>query len=526
MSERFFNTSGPVRPAQHYALPPLQRLDEEEVWSLLQRQRYFILHAPRQTGKTSCLLALQDKLNQAGELACVYLNVEASQAAREDVDAALRSLASHLALRAQLSLGDNFLLDKQAEILVGAGKHGVLHRMLTLWAQHSPKPLVLLVDEIDSLIGDTLLAVLRQLRSGYDQRPAAFPQSVILCGVRDIQDYRIQPADGRDAITGGSAFNISAKSLRLGDFTREDIAALYHQHTNETGQRWADGVTDVVWELTQGQPWLVNALAHETTWEMRPNRDRSRLITVEDIQQAKENLITQRVTHLDQLAHKLAEPRVRRVIEPLLTGTAELSQIPNDDIAYCRDLGLLRANGSLAIANPIYQEVIPRELTYSTQAQMTQETAWYLRPDGGLDVTALLTAFQQFFREHSEHWVERFDYKEAGPQLLLQAFLQRIVNGGGRVEREYGLGRKRTDLLILWPQGGATQRVVLELKIRYGELAETIAAGLAQTWEYLDKTGAQEGHLIIFDRTGKSWGEKLYRQEREYEGQPITVWGM
>lgn len=155
----------------------------------------------------------------------------------------------------------------------------------------------------------------------------------------------------------------------------------------------------------------------------------------------------------------------------------------------------------------------------------------------------LLSAFQQFFREHSESWVERFDYHEAGPQLLIQAFLQRIVNpvlsevegGGGRIEREYGLGRKRTDLLILWPLGSGqgsgvgkpVQRAVIELKLLYRSLEATLAEGLAQTREYADRCGAEESHLIIFDRTPrKPWEEKLFRRQEMHQGRAITVWGM
>jgi hypothetical protein len=123
--------------------------------------------------------------------------------------------------------------------------------------------------------------------------------------------------------------------------------------------------------------------------------------------------------------------------------------------------------------------------------------------------------------------VERFEYKEAGPHLLLQAFLQRIVNSGGRVEREYGLGRKRTDLLVIWPYPGGVQKVVIELKILYGSLEKTLAEGLEQTWAYLDRSGAEEGHLVIFDREpGKSWEEKIFRREEAYRGRGITVWGM
>jgi len=158
---------------------------------------------------------------------------------------------------------------------------------------------------------------------------------------------------------------------------------------------------------------------------------------------------------------------------------------------------------------------------------IAQETAWYVGDDGRLDMCALLTAFQEFFREHSEHWVERFDYKEAGPQLLMQAFLQRIMNSGGRIEREYGLGRMRTDLLVLWPYASGTQTVVIELKLLHRSLEQTLQEGLAQTREYLSRCGAEEGHLVVFDRDpGKPWEQKLFRREDTVGDRAITVWGM
>ena len=128
--------------------------------------------------------------------------------------------------------------------------------------------------------------------------------------------------------------------------------------------------------------------------------------------------------------------------------------------------------------------------------------------------------------------------QQAGPQLLMQAFLQRIVNGGGRVEREYGLGRKRTDLLVIWPVGGAIhelpllyaeeiQKVVIELKILYKSLDKTIEEGLRQTYEYMDKCGTDEGHLVIFNRDEKvAWEEKIFERDEEYNGKRIKVWGM
>lgn len=524
---RFFNTAGPINPQDHYCLSPLVRINLDEILPLIMQKKYFVLHAPRQTGKTSCLLALMDYLNSQGQYRCVYVNVELAQAAREDVAQALRAILSQLAYQAQSVLNDEFLTTYWQDILTQSGPHAALNEVLARWAAHDPKPLVVLIDEIDSLIGDTLIAVLRQLRTGYTQRPQRFPQSVVLCGVRDVRDYRIHSSSEKAIITGGSAFNIKAESLRLGNFSRAEMDALYRQHTEEMGQVFTPDALERLWHLTQGQPWLVNALGYETCFRMKEGRDRSHAITVEQVDQAKEALILRRETHLDQLTDKLQEERVRRVIEPLLAGQDELQNVPPDDIDYVRDLGLIRLEAPLAIANPIYREVIPRQLTYGTEMMTVQESAWYVRPDGTLGMGKLLTAFQEFFREHSEHWVERFQYKEAGPQLLLQAFLHRIVNGGGRIEREYGLGRLRTDLLILWFHTGGVQKVVIELKLLRKSLEQTIVAGGEQTWEYLDRCGAGEGHLVIFDRTpGKTWEEKLFHRVEMVRGKVLEVWGV
>jgi hypothetical protein len=151
---------------------------------------------------------------------------------------------------------------------------------------------------------------------------------------------------------------------------------------------------------------------------------------------------------------------------------------------------------------------------------------WYVRADNTLDVPALMVAFQQFFRENSEHWLERFDYKEAGPQLLLQAFLQRIVNGGGRIEREYGLGRRRTDLLVIWPHPAGVQRVVFEIKATVGRpTPSALEKALEQTADYMDRCGAAEGHLVWFDRGAASWDDKIEHRVLQHGSRAIHHWG-
>ncbi len=529
---RFFNTAGPVNCQDHYCLPPLSRFNLAEILGLIEQKKYFVLHAPRQTGKTSCLLALMDRLNREGNYRALYANVEAAQGARENVGEAMRAILSELGSQAEDYLADSFLKESAREVFLQSGPFGALGEALRRWSSRSPKPIILLIDEIDALVGDTLISVLRQLRTGYPKRPALFPSTVVLCGVRDVRDYRIHSVQEKSIITGGSAFNVKAESLRLGNFAFDEVRTLYQQHTQETGQIFEPEALGKAWDLTAGQPWLVNALAYEACFRMPEGRDRSRPVTCEMISQAKENMISRRETHLDQLADKLREERVRRVIEPLLAGAAKPEQPSEDDVQYVADLGLITTEGQMRISNEIYREVIPRVLTYTTQITIAQEPAWYIQPDGRLSLSKLLEAFQQFFREHSEIWLERFDYREAGPQLLLQAFLQRIVNGGGRVEREYGLGRGRTDLLVIWPFSGGVQRAVIELKVQHGSRVRTMQEGLAQTSEYSDRCGADEAHLVVFDRTpGKPWSRKIFRKQEVYRAPDgkelaISVWGM
>ena len=533
--ERFFNTAGPIKRDLHYYIEPLQRFDLEEVLLLIRQQKYFVMHAPRQTGKTSCLLALRDYLNERGEYIAVYANVEGGQAARNDRDSVVRSTCDTLAEQFRSVLGSDIPLQIRDEARKSE-TDSMLAFYLRRLSETLPKPIVLVIDEIDALVGDSLVSVLRQIRSGYADRPNAFPQSIILCGVRDVRDYRIVLSN-QDIVTGGSAFNIKAESLRLGNLSEDEIRELYLEHTEATGQEFDAACFPMIWEATEGQPWLVNALGYEVTMKMKDNRDRSIKIIPEMIYQAQERIIYRRETHIDILIDKLKEERVRRVIGPILANDTEVddeSIIPSDDMQYVIDMGLVkRERGKpIRIANGIYRGIIPRELTWTTQESLTQQSSWYINADNSINMEKLMLDFQQFFRQNADAWIGKFDYKESGPQLLMQAFLQRVVNGGGYIDREYGLGRGRTDLLIRKPltdrYGGPIQRIVMELKIRRNSLEKTIEDGLRQTWEYMDKAGAiDEGHLVIFDRTpGKPWEEKIWHEEREYNGRKIMVWGM
>jgi hypothetical protein len=389
--------------------------------------------------------------------------------------------------------------------------------------------LVVFFDEIDAVQGQSLISVLSQLRNGFRNRPASFPASVVLCGLRDVRDYKAAAGGDPSRLGTSSPFNIKVASLRIGDFTFEQVAELYGQHTTESGQEFTAEATRRAFDYTQGQPWLVNAIAREIVEEMRVAP--SLPVTADHVDEAKERLIVARATHLDSLVARLYEPRVQRVIEPLLAGTLpEADATFNDDVSYVRDLGLV-ANRPLRVANPIYREVIVRVLGERTEEVVQSEPRSFVLPDGRLDFPRLLREFAVFWRQHGEILVQREGYHEAACQLVLMGFLHRLVNGGGYIDREYGAGRGRIDLCIRWPYTDATgnrtaQREALELKVWRPRQSDPLPEGLEQLDGYLERLGLDNGTLVIFDRrpTAPPWDKRTtFDTATTSQGRQVTL---
>ena len=439
-----FNTAGPTIPEDHYHIDPLGRLRWDEIISLIVQKRYFLLHAPRRSGKTTTLLAMMKRLNASGDFACAYVSVEGVQTARDDEEKGIDGICGAIVEAVDVCLHDETLKRWYYPMKNHLPTGSKLTTVLKEWARTTTRPTVLLLDEIESLVGDTLVALLRQIRAGYVHRPEAFVQSMVLCGIRDIRDYRI-PTPGTEIIAGGSAFNIKAESIRLPNFDYDASVALWKQHTEATGQSIETAVFALLWEDTKGQPWLLNALGDEL---IRKDPQHDGVITPERYKAARERLIRSRATHLGVLADTFEEPRVHRVISTLLEGGGDDDTLADEDLLYTYDLGLIDLHPRVAVANRIYKEVIPRDLTWSKPVMLTPEASLYKTVDNHLKMPELLAAYQQYFREHGDMWIGKFNYKEAAPQLLMQAFLRRVIDGHGRISSEYGLGRRRTDLCI------------------------------------------------------------------------------
>jgi AAA-like domain len=485
---RWFNTAGPCQEDIHYTLSPTLRLPSLE--RLIAQRNYFVIHAPRQIGKTTAMLSLAKQLTESGQYTAVMLSVEVGAPFSQDIVGAENAILG--AWRRAISIRLPQELQPLAWSSLEAG-----HRIgdaLSLWAESSPRPLVILIDEIDALQDLALISILRQLRDGYPNRPKAFPQSVGLIGLRDVRDYKVA-AGGSDRLNTSSPFNIKVRSLTMRNFNAAEVVELYNQHTEDTGQIFTTEASALAFELTQGQPWLVNALAKEIVEELVT--DESIEITAEHILTAKEILIKRQDTHLDSLAEKLRENRVKAIIEPMLAGR-ELPESSNDDRQYLVDLGLLRRDpaGGLVIANPIYREVLPRVLAQGPQDSLPIISPSWLTANGELNTDALLDAFLAFWLQHGEPLLKSASYPEIAPHLVLMAFLHRVINGGGTLEREYAIGRDRMDLCLRY--GEVT--LGIELKVWRNRKVDPLTKGLEQLDGYLARLGQDAGWLVIFDK--------------------------
>ena len=519
--DKIFNVAGPCFPDRHYMLPALDRMPE--IRHLIEQETYFVIHAPRQTGKTTAVKSLVHEINAKGERYALYCTLETLQNATDPAvaNAAIRDL-----------ILDNAHSDPAFPVPPCAREDGppsyggiglAVRTALRTVCREAGRPVVVFFDEADCLAGTVLISFLRQLRDGYVNRDSVpFPVSIALVGMLDVRDYKAQIRPDGESLGQISPFNIITEDLMLRNFTEAEIAALYAQHTEATGQVFEPAALDKVWEFTRGQPWLVNALARECVVKIHAY-DYSVPITADDIVAAKETIIRRRDTHVDSLMERLREPRVRRVVEPVIFGGASPVSRDSEDYRFVIDLGLMRENElrELVPSNRMYAEIIGRYLTRDTQDDMVKsvpQTPWAL-PDG-LDMPGLMAAFQSFWRENSGVIRNPHDYQEALPHLVLMAFLQRVTNGNGRILREMALGSRRLDLCVEY----RGKRYAVEVKTAKNFAGEKSYAQLAS---YLDSLGLVEGWMPVFDDdTGKPWDERLFTRDETFGGKTIHVIGL
>lgn len=372
MSTFYFNTTGPIDPALHYHIPPLERMNIDQIMGHLRRGQYFSLHAPRQSGKTTFLRALRNFLHDIGEFACLHLNLGNAVTRHAHLERDILAILAMLAREAKFQLNDSFPDSIYHAVHQRETPQTALQSVLMSWTSRMERPLVLLLDEVDALKDDTLYSVLSQLRTGYEWRGSRFPHAVLMCGVGDVTNLRADTYAGR-AADSLCPFNVSATSLRLGNFSRDQVRQLLAQHTKETGQVFRRETVELVTVWTGGQPWLVNKMA-DIALQLA---GKHKAVTPEHVVCAQEAMIDSHDPHFQHFADRLSDSRVRRIVERILAGETRWDALPPADLDYALNLGLVVDEPRLDIANPIYREVIPRALARAKKLERHKR-----RPEG------------------------------------------------------------------------------------------------------------------------------------------------
>jgi len=513
--DKFFNTAGPCRTELHYMIDPMTRVNG--VFKLIDSHQYFSIYGPRQTGKTTCLYALMEELNQQGRYTALAVNIQVAASGRDSHEA-MRMIAAAIYRQSTLHLIEP---EWPIEISEQDTKFDNLQDYLGDWARHNRKPIVLLLDEVDALSEQYFVALMRQIRAGFEGRPRGFPQSIGLIGLRDVQDYSYstqRPITTTDSPGVETPFNVKSGSLSINNFSSEEMDDLLYQHAQATGQEFPEEVREHIFDLTQGQPWLINAIADLIISSILGN-DYYEDITYKHLTRAQHLLLERRETHIDNVLKKLREPPIKLVIEAIINGEAPDFTQFKDALSYARSMGIVTRIPPVHFANPIYQELALKTMcSVFTESLPTDlvNIEHYWR-ENNINITALLEEFQIFYRRFAEVWIGRYEFKEAGRQLLFVAFLMRLTQGCAEFEWDMALGHAHCSVIMNY-QG---QRTAFVMKLRHDNYSRE--EGLNQTVRYLKHMNLERGYLLLFDMF---WEDQVYQEEVEHEHKRVILLGM
>jgi hypothetical protein len=514
-ASRFYNNSGPVNEIDHFCVSPIKRLDTNKVWQLILQRKYFLICGPKQCGKTSYLLALAALINHNNHAKCLYFNVESLRGVQENLEESMRSILFEISSRARDTFGDDYLEDLVPSILQKRGPYQALNELLTQWCKRSDKPIVLLIDEIDTLEGPVITSLLSQIRAGYDKRPALFPQSIVFCATHDVIDKQ---------------FNIKDASLRISFLRREDLDGMFYAYTAKQGVVVAKEAIDKIWKFCSGQPWIISTIAGEIFHEIVPAKGISR-VTPEQVDEAIGNVIAKRGNHIEYMVSQLRDERVKKVLVPILSSGPMGEDLGEQELSYVQELGLVKVDRKVEFANGLYREIVPRAL-FAPVAYIVNLTGDdYLRDDRSIDTTRLMRSYQAFFRNHIDRLIRMVDYGDAGYVLVFQALLQKLSDSSVWIDREYGIGQGRV-VLKLRKTYPVRQDVTFILKQagiwsleRYRQLTAQLEAEAVQYAES-DPERHGEIHIVAININPEfSWEGKPQYARKGTDARPVHVWG-
>jgi hypothetical protein len=512
-ANRFFNNSGPVNELDHFCVAPIKRLDTNKVWQLILQKKYFLICGPKQCGKTSYLLSLANVINHNKSAKCLYFNVESLRGVKENLEESIRSILFEISSRARDTFGDEYLEDLVTGILEKRGPYQALNELLTQWSKRSDRPIVLLIDEIDTLEGAVLTSVLSQIRAGYDKRPALFPLSIVFCATHDVIEKQ---------------FNIKDASLRISFLRREDLDSMYSAYTAKHGVEIDKAAIDRIWKYSAGQPWIISTLSGEIFHEIVPAKG-IRRVSAEQVDEAIGNIIVKKGNHLEYLVSQLRDERVKKCLIPILTSGSLPENMAEGDFAFVRELGLIRTEGKVELSNGLYKEMVPGALFGLVTYMINLDAEDFLREDGSIDTVKLLRSFQAFFRNHIDRMIMLLDYGLAGYILVFEALLNKLADSTNFISYEYGVDQGRVVLRLkrVYPERQDATFILKLAKVWSLEKYKQMLPRLLEESEECARAGdGGEVHAVVINVNPEfDWEGKLPYTRKGTERKPVHLWG-
>lgn len=512
---RFFNTSGPVNGKDHYCIPPISRIDTKKIWQLILQKKYFLIRGPKQSGKTSYLLALAQAINQKGQLKCLYFNIESLRGIQENMEESIKSVLFEIASRARDTFNDEYLEEMVSGILQKRGSFHALNELLTQWSKRSDRPIVLLIDEIDTLKGNVLTSFLSQIRAGYDKRPTFFPQSIVFCGTHDVIEKQ---------------FNIKDTTITISYFKRPEMETMLMTYIQKHDLEIEDGVMQKIWDYSNGQPWIISTIAGELFYEMLPYKNMKK-IHVTDITEAIINIIEKKGNHLEFLIDQLRDERVQKCMVPMLMGEGIAENLREEDVGFIRELGFLKETNPLEISNCLYKELLPRVLFNPVLYLINLDHTDFTTERGLVDTDKLMKSFQTFFKNHADRLVSLINYGNAGSILIFQALLQKLTEWNMTITRTYAINQNYV-VIELHRDYPCEQNMLFFIKHFNVKAPEqnrlTMQSIMDDFAMYIAKRPEvkAEFHLIAINlNINFLWEEKLFSVRKEKQGKIMTLWG-
>ncbi len=508
-----FNTTGICYPSLHYMADVSHKLDD--VMTLVEKGKYFIINRPRQYGKTTMLHLITEKLNELDDYIPVKMNFQGVGEKSHLSDKAFAQMVIHQMIRHfsfQSPELKAFLQEEQQQI----EDMETLSDSITRFVHHVNKKVVLIIDEVDASSNyNAFIRFLSMLRTKYLDRHSpqhATFHSIVLAGVHDIKTlkYKIRPTDDSHY---NSPWNIAADFKVKMRFSPEEIAPMLEDYSQSENVRMdIPAIAERLYYYTSGYPFLVSKLCKIIAEDILPKTispsNNVKTWMESDVEAALQIILKENNTNFDSLIKNLDNnPQLYQFIHRIIIEGDNIPDNPDDPIINLGKLyGILEKNGRLKVRNRIYEQriynyMVSRSIVSSLKNHNYAEH--FQKANNALDIEAVLLKFQQFMKE--EYSQKSGAFLEAEDRLIFLAFFAPILNGKGYTFKEVQVSmEKRLDVVVTYFQ----HRYIIELKRWYGPKAH--AQGTQQLCDYLDIHGLDQGYLLIFDpRKEKGWVQEV-----------------